>query len=364
MTQRTPLYEEHKKLGGKIVDFAGFEMPVQYSGVMDEHNTVRNSAGLFDVSHMGEFEFKGPGALEFLNKLTPNDVNRLTDNMAQYSMLCNEQGGIVDDILIYRLNAEHFVMVVNASNIEKDWKWVNAQRPTPNVQIKNISDETCLLAWQGPKALEILKQVSPLPISELKPFRFAVGEIAGQKDCWVARTGYTGEDGVEIFCKSDQVLKIWQSLLKAGTPLCAKPIGLGARDTLRLEARLSLYGHEITDATNPLEAGLSWVVKLDKPQDFIGKQKLMQIRQAGLARQIVGFKMIDKGIPRQGCPIAENKEVVGVVTSGTFSPTLGVGIGLGYVPTALTPIGSKFNVDIRGTLKLAEVVSVPFYKRK
>lgn len=369
MNKRTPLYEEHVKLGAKIVDFAGFDMPVQYTGVMEEHKAVRNAAGIFDVSHMGEFEFKGPDALTLLDTLTPNNVAKLTDGMAQYSMLCNEKGGIVDDILIYRLKPDHFVMVVNASNIEKDWKWIQDKIQDPktkfqiNSKIQNISDEICLIAVQGPKAIEIITGLTETPVAELKSFRFAVDVIAGQKDCWIARTGYTGEDGVEIFCKSSQAPALWQAILKAGAPHGIKPAGLGARDTLRLEARLSLYGHEINDETNPLEAGLSWVVKLDKPVDFIGKGPIQKTKEAGLQRQIVGFKMIDKGIPRQGCGIHDANHAVGIVTSGTFSPTLNIGIGLGYVPTSFAPIGSKFTIDIRGNQKLAEVVAMPFYKR-
>src|SRR3989344_1163193 len=314
MPKRTPLYEEHIKLGAKIVDFAGFEMPVQYAGVMEEHNAVRNHAGLFDVSHMGEFEFTGSEALAFLNHLTANDVGKLTDGMAQYSLLCHSNGGIVDDILVYRKTAEHFVMVVNAANIEKDWNWVQ-QHATSSTQyaIRNISDEICLLALQGPKAIEMMQRLSDQKISELKSFRFAIGSVAGQNDCWIARTGYTGEDGVEIFCKNSQAPLIWQAILKSG----AKPTGLGARDTLRLEARLSLYGHEINDETNPLEAGLAWVVKLDK-QNFIGKNDIQKVKANGL----------------------------------------------GYVSLQASEIGTKFNVDIRGKLKLAEVVATPFYKRK
>lgn len=366
MAKRTPLYEEHLKCTARIVDFAGFDMPVQYSGVVEEHNAVRKAAGLFDVSHMGEFEFTGPDALPFLEYLTPNNVSKLTDGMAQYSMLCNEQGGIVDDILIYRFGPEKFVMVVNASNIEKDFEWVASHKSKfQNISLKNISDQVALLALQGPKAQEILQPLTDFNLTELKTFHFfSCGAVANAKNCTIARTGYTGEDGFEIFCPADQAVTLWQALMKAGIPLGLKPTGLGARDTLRLEARLSLYGHEINDETNPLEAGLSWVVKLDKPADFIGKQALKKIKEAGLKRQIVGFKMIDKGIPRQACPITDGKSQIGFVTSGTFSPTLQVGIGLGFVPTDFSPIGTKFNIDIRGTQKLAEVTAVPFYKRK
>lgn len=359
MTKKTSLYEEHKRLGAKIVEFAGFEMPIQYGGVVEEHNAVRQNAGLFDVSHMGEFEFRGEESLALLNYLTANDVAKLEDGKAQYSLLLNEQGGIVDDILVYRLKPDHFLMVVNASNIEKDFAWVSKHRANfQNVSLKNVSDQTALLAFQGPKTISIIKTLTTEKIEELKPFRFIVGTVAGQKNCWIARTGYTGEDGVEIFCADEQATPLWQAILEKG----GKPVGLGARDTLRLEARLSLYGHEITDETNPLEAGLSWVVKLDK-KDFIGKKALDEIKAKGLARTLIGFKMIDQGIARQGFAIIADGKNVGFVTSGTFSPTLKIAIGLGYVPLALSPIGSKFNIDIRGKQKLAEVVSVPFYKR-
>jgi len=365
MTKRTSLYEEHIKLGAKIVMFAGFDMPIQYSGVIDEHNAVRQHAGLFDVSHMGEFEFLGRDALPFLDYLTANDVTKLTEGKAQYSLLCNEQGGIVDDILVYKINDNHFMMVVNAANIEKDFKWVSKHQPRQaKVEVNNISDSVSLLALQGPNALAILQPLTEEPLAEIKTFHFVIETLAGQENCILARTGYTGEDGFEIFCKSKEAPAIWQALLKEGAPHGLKPVGLGARDTLRLEARLSLYGHEINDTTNPLEAGLSWVVKLDKG-NFIGKEAIQKVKTNGLKRKIVGFKMIDKGIAREGFPILSlDNERVGVVTSATFSPTLNQAIGLGYVPTDLSEIETKLNVDIRGKLKLAEVVATPFYKRK
>lgn len=367
MSQRTSLYEEHLKLGAKIVDFAGFEMPIQYTGVIEEHQAVRKAAGLFDVSHMGEFEFKGPDALQFLNDLTANDVAKLTAGKAQYSLLLNEKGGVVDDILIYRLGEEHFWMVVNAANIEKDWEWIEkiqrSKCKNQNLKSKNISKQIALLALQGPKALDILKKLTSEPIDQLKTFHFLKGTLAGQNNCIIARTGYTGEDGSEIFCEANQAVVIWQKILEAGKPYGALPCGLGARDTLRLEARLSLYGHEITDETNPFEAGLGWVVKMGKP-NFIGREALAKIGEQGLLRTLVGFKMCEKSIPRQGFSILAEEKPVGYVTSGTFSPTLQMGIGLGFVPLRLKAIGTKFNIDIRGKQKLAEVVEVPFYKRE
>ena len=362
MPKRTPLYEEHLKAGGKMVDFAGFEMPVQYKeGVLSEHLAVRKAGGLFDVSHMGEFEFIGPDALACLQWLTVNNVAKLTDGMAQYSILLHESGGVVDDILVYREKADRFIMVVNASNIAKDWAWVGKNKKG-NVTLRNLSDTLSLIAFQGPKAVEIVQTLTDTPVQQLKSFRFAAGLLAGQKNCWIARTGYTGEDGVEIFCQNAQATPIWQALLAAGASQGVVPVGLGARDTLRLEARLSLYGHEINDETNPFEAGLSWVVKMDK-EDFLGKKSLTAIQQKGLTRQIVGFKMIDKGIARQGYPISNGTQTVGQVTSGSHSPTLGIPIGLGYVPTSMSAVGTQFYIDIRKSLKLAEVVATPFYKR-
>lgn len=360
---KTPLYDIHVEAGAKMVPFAGFLMPIQYDRIIDEHTAVRNAAGLFDVSHMGEFEFRGPGAQDYLQYLTANNVAKLEDGKAQYSLLCNEAGGIVDDILLYRLTADHFIMVVNAANIDKDWAWVTQHQPD-NVTIENLSNAYALIAFQGPKAITVLEKVTDLPIASLKPFHFLQGSIAGQANCIIAATGYTGEAGVEIFCSPAAAPIIWQQLVNAGQAEGVRPIGLGARDTLRLEARLSLYGNDLTDETNPLEAGLSWVVKLDKPNDFIGKQSLLTIKEKGLQRKLVGFKMLDKAIARHGYSICQNGEKIGEVTSGSHSPTLGYAIGLGYVPLEATSVGTQFNIDIRNRMKLAEVVPVPFYKRK
>lgn len=355
--KKTPLYEEHLKLNAKMVPFAGWEMPVQYAGLVKEHEAVRTNAGLFDVSHMGEFEFGGSDALPFLNFLTANNVAKLVDGQAQYSLLCNKEGGIVDDILVYRLGENEYWMVVNASNIEKDWNWINQiARETgfKNLFIRNSSDETCLIALQGPKAKELLD------FSDLKPFHFKKLLLPNLKnEIMIARTGYTGEEGVEIFCKPAEGLILWRQLIEKG----ATPTGLGARDTLRLEACLSLYGHEITDETNPFEAGLSWVVKMEK-ENFVGKDALAKIRETGLKRKLVGFQMIDKGIAREHYKtFSQGKKEIGYVTSGSYSPTSKQSIGLAYLPITLGSIGTKFNVDIRGTEKLAEVVATPFYKK-
>lgn len=377
--KRTPLYNEHIKLKGKMVEFGGWEMPVLYSGVIDEHRTVRTSAGIFDVSHMGEFEITGSDALSFTQYLTTNDISKLADGQAVYSILCNERGTIVDDIIVYRFNAEHILLVVNAGNIEKDWEWVNGRlkSATPTnlgsqtlvwqCEIKNRSDDFALIALQGPRSAEIL---SKLAVFDIKQFHFAKISVTGANDCIIARTGYTGEDGFEIFCPSHSSPKTWEAILETGKPLGLKPAGLGARDTLRLEMKYSLYGHEINDGTNPLEAGLGWVVKLNKGCDFIGKAALEKIKAEGLKRKCVGFQMIDAGIPRQGYKIITKDEgrgtrdEIGLVCSGTMSPSLNKAIGTGYVPISESGIGTKIFIDIRGAMRLAEIVETPFYKRR
>lgn len=361
MLKRTPLYEEHIRLSARMVEFAGYEMPVQYTGVVEEHLACRGSAALFDISHMGEFSFTGPQALSYLESITANEVSRLTDGQAQYSLLLNPMGCVIDDIIVYRLHASHFLMVVNASNIEKDWAWVNAHKRV-NVVCHNDSHETALIAIQGPKAKEILQPFVESNLDNLKSFHFLVCNWAGGKKYWVSQTGYTGEDGFEIFCDSNEAAPLWQKLLEVGSPLGLTPAGLGARDTLRLEMRYSLYGHEITEETGALEAGLGWVVKLEKG-DFIGKNALLKIKEEGLKRKLVGFKLLDKGVPRQGYAIMNHGKEIGFVTSGTHSPSLGQPIGLGYVPVAYTSLGTKFFIDIRKTPRLAEVVETPFYKR-
>ncbi|MBI4211193.1 MAG: glycine cleavage system aminomethyltransferase GcvT [Deltaproteobacteria bacterium] len=361
MTRRTPLYESHKNLGAKIVDFAGWEMPIQYKGVIDEHRAVRSHAGLFDVSHMGQIVITGPRALELVQKLTVNDPTKLTDNHAQYSILCNERGTVIDDIIVYRLHAEHFIIVVNASNRDKDVAWVKSHA-FPGADVIDASDNYALIALQGPKAEMILSLTSDVRLSTLPSFGFCDAPVAGQPGCMVARTGYTGEPGCEIFCAPDQATTIWETLLKKGAAYGIAPIGLGARDTLRLEMAYSLYGHEITDEINPLEAGLSWVVKLDRDADFIGKSSLLKIRAQGFTRKLVGFELIDAGIPRQGYPIVADGKSVGFVTSGTMSPSLEKSIGLGFVPTELSTVGSRFSIDIRGRLREAVAVKTPFYQ--
>lgn len=362
MAKQTPLYEEHLRLNGRMVEFGGWDMPVMYTGIIEEHLAVRTNAGIFDVSHMGEIEFTGPDALECADYLTVNNVSSLVDGQAQYSILLNERGTVVDDIIVYRFNANRFIFVVNASNIEKDFDWIVSHKKG-NVKIENRSDDFALIAFQGPKAVSILKGLTDINIADIQAFHFQQGSFNKHDTCIFARTGYTGEDGLEVFCSPKAAPAIWQALLEKGKPQGVMPAGLGARDTLRMEMKYSLYGHEITDETNPLEAGLSWVVKLDKPNDFIGKAALLKIKQEGLKRKLVGFKLIDKGIPRSGCDIVADNQKVGFVTSGTMSPSLKEPIGIGYVPVSLAQEGTKFFIDIRGGQRQAIVVKTPFYKR-
>lgn len=363
MPQKTPLYDQHVQLGARIVDFAGWLMPVQYSGVIAEHLAVRSTAGLFDVSHMGEFEFSGPDALSCLQWLTANDVSKLAVGQAQYSLLCNEQGGIVDDIIVYRLKPEHYLMVVNAGNIDKDWAWVT-QNQHGNATIRNRSSEFALIALQGPKAMHILQKIAVTPVDTLQRFHCAWFNLKPAGECLVARTGYTGEDGCEIFVPPAQAPALWEALIKAGKDHGLVPAGLGARDTLRLEMKYPLYGHELSDKTNPLDANLAWVVKLNKTVDFIGKTEIQKVKDQGSIMKLIGFVLKDKGIPRDHYSIVDNKKIIGAVTSGTMSPSLKLAIGVGYVPVALSAIGSKFSIDIRGTERIAEVVATPFYNPK
>lgn len=362
MTKRTPLYDEHVRLGGKIVDFAGWEMPVQYSGVIDEHLAVRNAAGLFDVSHMGQIEIKGTDAEKFVQSLTTNDVKKLTDSRAQYSIFCNERGTVIDDIIVYRFSQTHYIIVVNASNVDKDFAWCK-KNEKGNITVTNRSDDFALIAFQGPKAAQILQTFTDTNISEIGTYYFKTGTVAGKKNIIIARTGYTGEDGFELFTSPSDATHIWQSLLEKGKPLGVKPAGLGARDTLRLEMKYSLYGHEITEETNPIEAGLGWVVKLDTPDDFVGKKAIAEAKAKGVTRKLIGFKMTERGIPRQGYNIFIGKENVGIITSGTMSPSLNEAIGIGYVPNDVAKIGNKILIDIRGNKREAIIVETPFYKK-
>ncbi len=364
--KRTPLYEQHLALGARIVEFSGWEMPVQYSGILAEHEAVRTQAGLFDVSHMGEFKVEGADAQAFLNYLVPNDVARLAVHQALYTQLCRPDGTTIDDLLIYRLAEQHYMLVVNAGNIDKDYAWVDEQAQRfSHLALSNQSDTTALLAVQGPAAQTILQTLTALDLAPIRYYRFAAGEVSGIH-CLVSRTGYTGEDGFELYCVSADVVALWKALLEAGKSYGLLPAGLGARDTLRLEAGYCLYGHELDDQTNPLEAGLSWTVKLDKG-DFIGRAALQEQKARGLQRQLVGIEMVERGIARGGYVLYAEDDAahqIGVLTSGAPSPTLHKNIAMGYVETAGATIGKSLFVDIRGKRTQAQIVALPFYKRK
>lgn len=361
--RRTPMYDAHVRAGGRIVPFAGWEMPVQYTGIVDEHQAVRTAAGLFDVCHMGELEMSGQYAGQVVNYLVTNDVSRLGVGQALYTCCCNAQGTILDDLIIYRAGDERFLVVCNASNRDKI-VGVFKKAAENHCEFRDLSDETALIALQGPKAFDVLAQAGSdaAKLVELKPFHFRDAVVANIK-CTVARTGYTGEDGVEIFCAWNDAPALWDHLLELGKSIGVKPCGLGARDTLRLEARLSLYGNDIDETTNPIEAGLGWVVKMDKG-DFVGREAIEKIKASELPRKLVGFEVKGRGIARHGYPLRDASGAeIGICTSGSPGPTVGKNVGLGYVPTALSAIGSTFFVDCRGKNIEAEVVKTPFYKR-
>lgn len=362
--RRTPLFDDHVRLGGRIVPFAGWEMPVQYTGIVDEHQAVRTAAGIFDVCHMGELYLRGEHAVAVVNYNVTNDVAKLSVGQALYTCCCNEKGTILDDLIVYRTGDQEILIVCNASNRDKiSTLFRNAA--DHHCDFEDVSDQTALLALQGPKAFDVLDAMGGEgpSLKELKSFHFKNSKLAGV-DCRVARTGYTGEIGVEIFCAWNDAPKLFRALMEAGTPHGLKPVGLGARDTLRLEARLSLYGNDIDETTNPIEAGLGWVVKMDKG-DFIGRAAIEAIKAKPLDRKLVGFEVTGRGIARHGYPLRdlEGKEV-GLCTSGSPGPTVGKNIGLGYLPTAMTAVGTKFFVDCRGKNIEAVVVPVPFYKAK
>jgi aminomethyltransferase len=360
MALRTPLHETHRKAGARLVEFAGWEMPVQYAGLLAEHEAVRTRVGLFDVSHMGEVVFRGPRALAALNRLFTNDLGRCADGQAQYGCLCREDGGIVDDVVVYRRAADDLLVCVNAGNRDKDFAWLS-ERAGDGVEVRNESDAWAQLALQGPLAAQLLQRLTNANLSALRSYRFAQGEVLGVP-CLVARTGYTGEDGFELFCPPEAAPKIWDEILEAGQHEKVVPCGLGARDSLRLELAYRLYGADMNDQTTPLEAGLGWVVKLDKG-DFIGREALVRQKEQGLARKLVGFVLTDAGIARHGYPVLQEGRRVGEVTSGTKSPSLGTSIGLAYLPPALAAEGSTFAVEIRGRPAAARAVKTPFYTR-
>lgn len=359
--KRTPLYEQHRQLGARLVEFGGWEMPVQYSGILDEHRAVRTRAGLFDVSHMGEFSVSGAGALDFLQQLVPNDVARLAINQALYTQLCRPDGGVVDDLLIYHLAPARYMLVVNAGNIAKDFAWVQQQSAGFDVQLIDQSAEVALLAVQGPNALAILQPLTQVDLAPIGYYHCAPGTVS-QATCLISRTGYTGEDGFELYCSDDEAVDLWQDLLVAGKAHGLLPAGLGARDTLRLEAAYCLYDHELTEQTNPLEAGLGWTVKLAKG-DFIGHDALAKIKAEGVQRKLIGVELSERGVARGGYAIYDGERQIGTLTSGAPSPTLNKNIGMGYVEAALAVPGKSVQIDIRGRRTAAQIVALPFYKR-
>lgn len=347
----------------RSIDFGGWELPVQFTGIQKEHEAVRTRAGLFDVSHMGEFLVNGSGAEAFLQTMTTNDVGRLADGQAQYSLLCYPDGGTVDDLLVYRLGEGRYMLVVNASNIDKDYQWLEDHLPAGGVELKDVSGETLLLAVQGPHAQQILSEVTSLPLDELKPFHFVEKASVCGTEVLLSRTGYTGEDGFEIYAPNWTAMTLWNRLLEAGSAHGLMPAGLGARDTLRFEAKLPLYGQELSKDISPLEAGLGFFVKLDKG-DFIGREALQAQKEQGVPRRLVGIEMIDRGIPRTHYPVYADGRVIGEVTTGTQSPTLKRNLGLALVEAKYGEVGTGLEVEIRGKRLKAVVVKAPFYKKK
>ncbi len=357
----TAFLDIHKALGGKIVEFAGFEMPVQYTGIIEEHRRVREHVGLFDVSHMGEFEIRGDDALAFVQSVTINDASKLRDGRVQYSALCYDDGGIVDDLLVYNMG-DHFMLVVNAANIDKDFTWLR-EHLRGDVQLLNRSDEFSLLAVQGPRAIDALAGLTAVDLAAIPYYHFVRGSLAGV-DMLISRTGYTGELGFELYFPSDRATgaKVWSAIMESGKKSGIGPTGLGARDTLRLEMGYCLYGNDIDKTTNPLEAGLGWITKLDKG-DFIGRDALLRVRDHGLTRKLVGFRLDDKAFPRHGYSIRAGGRDVGTVTSGTYSPSLDAGIGMGYVESGMAAPGTQIAIVIRTREIPASVVAVPFVKK-
>lgn len=358
--RNTALTQKHIDLGAKMVPFAGYNMPVQYEGVNAEHETVRQAVGVFDVSHMGEFVLRGPNALALIQKFASNDASVLFDGKAQYSCMPNGKGGIVDDLIIYRVNAEEYFIVVNASNIEKDWNWISSLNDL-GVEMENLSDQYSLLAIQGPKAAEAMQSLTDIDLSNMTYYTFQHGTFAGIENVMISATGYTGSGGFEVYVKNEDANKLWDAVFAAGADFGIKPIGLAARDTLRLEMGFCLYGNDIDDTTSPLEAGLGWITKFTK--DFTDSEFLAKQKEAGVTRKLVAFEMIDRGIPRHDYPILDAAgTVIGKVTSGTMSPSMKLGIGLGYVTVDNSKLDSEIFVEIRDKGVKAKVVKLPFYK--
>lgn len=365
MLKRTPLFEIHKKYGARLIDFGGFEMPVQYSSIKEEHKAVRNSVGMFDISHMGEFFVRGAEAIDLIQTISVNDASKLVDGKAQYTTMCYEDGGIVDDLLIYRIDNEEFMLVVNAANRTKDWEWI-LEHNDFDAELENASDDMCLLAIQGPRAVETLQKLTDTNLQSIGFYTFETGTLAGYDDIMLSATGYTGEAGFELYFDKNEAEPedIWEQIMQAGEEFDIKPAGLGARDTLRLEMGFALYGNDITAETNPIEAGLGWLTKIDA-KDFIGKKAIQNIKEEGTDRKLKGFKIKDaRAIPRKGYFITDKDgNTIGKVTSGSMSITLGKGIGMGYIEAEHADEGTTVYIEIRNKLVEAEVVRPPFIKK-
>ena len=362
--KKTPLYDEHVSLKGKIVNYAGWLLPVQYEGLVPEHNVVRNAAGIFDVSHMGSIFVSGKEAKDYLNYLMTNDISKLNQKQIAYTFMCYPDGGVVDDLLVYKYNDEKYFLVVNAANLDKDFKWLSDNKGDFEVELDNVSDNTCILALQGPSAERILQKITDIDLSQLKFFYFDEDVKVDDVEVKISRTGYTGEDGFEIFIKNEDVVKVWRKLLEAGIKYGIKPTGLGCRDTLRFEAALPLYGNELSKDINPLEAGLKYFVKLDKESDFIAKLSLNEQWENGLERKLVGFEMIDRGIPREGYEIYKGDEKIGHVTTGYMSPTLNKNIGNGLIKSSEAELGNEIEILIRNRRAKAKIIKKNFLKNR
>jgi len=364
VAKKTPLYDEHVKLGGKIIDFAGWALPVQYEGLIKEHEAVRNNAGIFDVSHMGEIVVKGKDAFDFLQYLLTNDLSKMVDNQILYTMMCYPDGGVVDDLLVYKYSQEEYFLVVNAANTEKDFKWMIDNKKDFNIIIENISDQIGLIAIQGPKAEKILQKLTDFDLSTIKYYHFKRDvEVAGVKTLMVSRTGYTGEDGFEVCAKAEDIVTVWNKLLEVGKEEGLKPAGLGARDTLRFEAAMPLYGQEISKDITPLEGGLKFAVKLDKEADFIGKEALKKQWEEGLKRKLVGFEMLERGIPREGYEVHKDGKKIGHVTTGYLSPTLKKNIGNALIDANEAELGNEIYIMIRNKPVKAKIISRKFLEK-
>lgn len=359
----TPLFEIHKRLNGKIVPFAGWNMPIQYAGVIEEHRAVREGVGVFDVSHMGEIDVRGREAKSFLQKLLTNDMDKLDNGGILYSLMCYENGGVVDDLLVHRFEEDHYFLCVNASNTDKDFEWASKLAEEFDVQVDNLSDRTAQLAIQGPRAESLLQKLADVSLGDMTYYRFQKGWVSGE-EAVIARTGYTGEDGFEIYMDADSAVPVFESLLEAGKEFDLQPIGLGARDTLRLEMGYALYGQEIDADRSPLEAGLGWVIKLKKADAFVGQEALLSQKDKGLNHKLVGVKLTDRGVPRSHYKVLNDGTPVGEVTSGTFSPTLNTGVALCNVPTELSKPGTRLDIAIRNSTVAGEVTPLPFVPSK